>query len=115
VVLGWLTGRLVLGVARRLALDGSLAGPRRRAGRRRGAGRAAADTWQRRPSSALRRASRRSWPSGDTIDASSFRAAPDGVVTLTLRREASTIVLHRIAPLRHWTQLSATVVSRPAR
>jgi hypothetical protein len=53
--------------------------------------------------------------SGDTIDASSFRAAPDGVVTLTLRREASTIVLHRIAPLRHWTQLSATVVSRPAR
>lgn len=50
---------------------------------------------------------------GDTIEAESFSASPEGAVTLTLRREASTLVLHRIAPLRHLTQLTATVTTRP--
>ena len=51
--------------------------------------------------------------SGDTIETTTFRASQDGAVTLTLHREASTLVLHRIGPLRHLTQLTATVTTRP--
>ena len=50
--------------------------------------------------------------SGDTIDAPTFSTAADGTVTLTLRREAPTLVLERIPPLRSWTTMSATVSSR---
>ena len=119
MVLGWLTRlALVLAVVGVLALD-ALSWTSARVGAQdsaEGAARTAATTFQqtRQVQRAYDAALAQVAASGDTIDASSFRAAPDGVVTLTLRREASTIVLHRIAPLRHWTQLSATVASRPA-
>ena len=52
--------------------------------------------------------------SGDTIDAASFAATPEGSVTLTLRRTAPTLVLERIPPLREWATMTATVTARPA-
>lgn len=50
---------------------------------------------------------------GDTIDAPTFTAAPDGSVTLTLRRQASTVLVDRVGPLRGWTMISSTVTGRP--
>ncbi len=52
--------------------------------------------------------------SGGSIDTESFTATPDGTVSLTLHREVSTLVLHRVPPLRHLTQLTTTVVTQPA-
>lgn len=52
--------------------------------------------------------------SGDSIEPTTFTATPEGAVTLTLHREASTLVLHRVAPLRHLTQLRATVTTAPS-
>jgi len=120
MVLGWLTRvALVLAVVGVLALD-AFAWASARVGSQDSAeraGRAAASTWQQ--TGQLQRsydaALAQVVASGDTIDAASFTAAPDGAVTLTLRREAATLVLHRVPPLRHLTRLSTTVVARPAR
>lgn len=80
------------------------------------AGRAAVSTWAGTASlqSAYDAALREVGPSGDTIDTVSFTAAPDGAVALTLRRRVPTLVLHRVPPLQHLTQLTTTVVARPA-
>jgi hypothetical protein len=119
MVLGWLSKLvIVLSVVGVLGLDGfawasARVGAQDSAER---AGRAAVSTWQTTPD--LQRAYDAALAevvaSGDVIDAPSFTAAPDGAVTLTLHREASTLVLHRIPPLRHLTRLTATVVTRPA-
>lgn len=45
---------------------------------------------------------------GDTIDPASFRATPDGVVTLTLHHHAGTLLVQHLGPLRSWTTASAT-------
>lgn len=39
--------------------------------------------------------------------------APGQVVTLTLHRTAPTLVLHRIGPVRHWAERSATATAAP--
>lgn len=119
MVLGWLTKLVVaLSVVGVLGLDGfawasASVGAHDAA---EGAGRAAVSAWERTANvqSAYDAALAEVVASGDTIETSSFTAAPDGSVALTLHREASTLVLHRVPPLRHLTQISATVVARPA-
>jgi hypothetical protein len=118
VVLGWLTKLvLVLSVLGVLGLDGfawasARVGAQDSAER---AGRAAASAWEETPHlQSAYDAALTEVGSDETVDPSSFTAGPDGTVTLTLRREATTLVLHRIAPLRHLTVLTATVVTRPA-
>ena len=119
MVVGWLTRLvLVLSCLGVLGLDG-FAWAAARVGAQDAAeqaGRAAVSTWQTTTSlqAAYDAALAEVVASGDTIDAASFSAAPDGAVTLTLHREASTLVLHRVRPLRHLTSLTATVVTRPA-
>ena len=118
MVLGWLTKLvLVLSVLGVLGLDG-FAWASARVGAQDSAeqaGRAAASTWEssKHLQTAYDAALAEVAASGDTIDPGSFTAAPDGTVTLTLRREAETLVLHRVPKLRHLTQLTATVVTRP--
>lgn len=119
MVLGWLTKLVVvLSVLGVLGLD-AFAWASARVGAQDSAeraGRAAASSWQRTPQlqSAYEAALEEVAASHDTIDAATFTATPDGAVTLTLRRDASTLVLHRVPPLRHLTELTATVVTRPA-
>jgi hypothetical protein len=119
VVLGWLSKLvLVLSVLGLLGLDG-FAWVSARVGAEDSAekaGRAAASTWasSKHLQAAYDAALAEVAASGDAIDPASFTAAPDGTVTLTLRREADTLVLHRVPRLRHLTELTATVVTRPA-
>ena len=49
---------------------------------------------------------------GDTIDPQTFTVAPDGTVTLTLQRVASTMVVERIGPARDWVNMTSTVSAR---
>jgi hypothetical protein len=51
---------------------------------------------------------------GDTIDAPSFSVAPDGTVTLTLLRTASTMIVEKVGPLRAYADVQRTVSARPA-
>ena len=51
---------------------------------------------------------------GDRIDPQTFTIGSDGQITLTLQRTAATMVVEKIAPLRRYTEVSATVSARPA-
>jgi hypothetical protein len=51
---------------------------------------------------------------GDTIEPQDFRVASDGHVTLELRREASSLWMSRIAPLRKLLHVHATGEGSPA-
>lgn len=51
---------------------------------------------------------------GDAIDPQSFAVSPDGRITLTLHRTASTIVVEKVAALRPLAQIERTVSARPA-
>ncbi len=51
---------------------------------------------------------------GDTIDTADFAVGADGAVTLTLHHEVSTLLVHRVGPLRDMALLTATVTSRPS-
>lgn len=51
---------------------------------------------------------------GDTLDAPAFTAAPDGSITLRLRRTAPTLLVKRVGPLRHWTVVTRTVTAHPS-
>ena len=48
----------------------------------------------------------------NTIDTESFVVAQDGTVSLRIDREATTLVLHRIKPLRTWIVISEDVSGR---
>jgi hypothetical protein len=119
MVLRWLTKLVVvLSVLGVLVLD-SLAWVSARFGTQDAAeraGRAAVSAWERTSNiqTAYDAALAELGPSGGTIETTSFTAAPDGTVSLTLHREVSTVVLHRVPPLQHLTQLAATVVTQPA-
>ena len=52
-------------------------------------------------------------PQGDTIGTTDFRVAPDGSVTLSLTRTASTLVLEKIGPLKEYAQATAEGTGRP--
>ena len=49
---------------------------------------------------------------GDTIEPTTFTVAPDGAVTLTLRRTASTMLVEKVGPLRDWALVETTVTGR---
>lgn len=51
---------------------------------------------------------------GDTIDPQTFTIGPDGRVTLTLHRKASTMLVEKIPQLRPWTEVRQTVSAVPA-
>jgi hypothetical protein len=51
---------------------------------------------------------------GDTIDPARFTVAPDGLISLTLHRTASTMVVEKIAPIRDWAEVDVTVTARPS-
>lgn len=116
---GWVTKLvLVLSVVGVLGLD-ALACASARVGAKdsaESAGRAAVSSWQqaRHLQRAYDAALAQVAASGDTIETTSFTATPDGAVTLTLHRSASTLVLHRVSRLRHLADVTATVVTRPA-
>lgn len=42
---------------------------------------------------------------GNAVDPKSFRIDPDGRVHLRVRRTATTLVLYRVGPLRHWADV----------
>ncbi len=48
---------------------------------------------------------------GDTIEAPTFAVAPDGAVTLTLHRTASTLLIEKVSPISDWADMSATVTA----
>lgn len=52
---------------------------------------------------------------GDTLDTDAFTAAPDGSITLRLRKEVPTLVVEKIGPLRHFATVLSTVTATPAR
>ena len=53
-------------------------------------------------------------PHGETIDPATFSVAPDGAVTLTLHRTASTMVVEKIGPARGLTEVDVTVSADPS-
>ena len=49
---------------------------------------------------------------GDTIDPQTFTVAPDGTVTLTLRRSAPTMLIEKVKQARGWAEVEITVTGR---
>ena len=49
----------------------------------------------------------------DTIETQTFRVAPDGTVELRLHHEATTLLVHRIPPLRDYTDAVGEGRARP--
>lgn len=120
VVLGWLTKLVAtLAVVGVLGFDAvSLGSGRFQAeDHAQGAARAASAAWQgdKRVQVAYDAALAEVVEAGDTIDTidtADFTVAADGAVTLTLHHEVSTLLVHRVAPLRDLAVLTATVTSR---
>lgn len=51
---------------------------------------------------------------GDTLDAEAFTVAPDGAVTLRLRRDVPTLLVAKVPQLQDLTVVTRTVTARPA-
>ena len=51
---------------------------------------------------------------GDTVETKTFQIAPDGKVTLTIDRHPRTLWMHRIGPLKKWTQIHESGTGAPA-
>ncbi len=51
---------------------------------------------------------------GDSIDPQTFTATPDGALTLTLHRTASTMLVEKIGPAREWAEVDVTVSAASA-
>ena len=51
--------------------------------------------------------------SGDTVGTTDFRVAPDGSVTLSVTREARTLLLQKVGPLRRFASVTSTGTGRP--
>ena len=49
----------------------------------------------------------------ETIDPNSFYVTPDGHITLTVTRTATTLWMHRIGPLKKYTILTGTATASP--
>lgn len=54
-------------------------------------------------------------PAGDTIDPTGFSITPAGAVTLSLRREAATLLVEKVGPLRKYADVTRTVTGGPPR
>ena len=50
----------------------------------------------------------------DTIETKTFQVASDGTVTLRLHHVATTLLLHRIGPIKDWADAVETGHGRPA-
>ena len=119
VVLSWLTkvvaSLAVLGLA---GFDGvSLVAARfSAADHAQTAATAAADAWSRTRNvqQAYDAAAAAIATSGDSIETTTFTVAADGAVHLTLHRQATTLLLHRVPALRSWLDASETARGRPA-
>ncbi len=51
--------------------------------------------------------------SGDTIGTQDFAVARDGGVTLSVTREANTLLLQKVGPLRRFATITSTGTGRP--
>lgn len=80
------------------------------------AARAASETWQRTRSVDAALASATSdalaHDAGNRLPADRFRVAADGTVHLTISRAASTLLAHRLPPLRRWCTVSVQASGR---
>ena len=117
IVLGWLTKlALVLGVLGLIAFDGiSLVQAHfQAADRATVAAAAAADEY--RGSHDVQRAFNAAYATvtgDDTIETKTFQVGTDGSVRLRLHHTATTLLLHRIGPIKHWAEAVETGEGRP--
>jgi Flp pilus assembly protein TadG len=117
VVLGWLTKLAVaLAVVGVFAFDGiSLVQAHfQAADRATTAASAAADDYK--TNKSIQKAYNAAYDTvgvNDTIETKTFQVAPDGTVTLRLHHVATTLLLHRIGPLKHFTDAVETGEGRP--
>ena len=117
IVLGWLTKLAVfLGVLGLIAFDGIsvVQAHFQAADHATTAAQAAAEEY--RGSHNVQRAFNAAYgtvSSNDTIETKTFRIGTDGTVTLRLHHVATTLVLHRIGPLKHWADAVETGEGRP--
>ena len=118
IVLGWLTKLVitfaVLGV---IAFDGIslIQGRVQAADRATTAAAAASDEY--RNSHDIQKAYNAAFATvtgDDTIETKTFQASGDGTVTLRLHHVSTTLLLHRIGPLKHWAEAVETGSARPA-
>lgn len=49
---------------------------------------------------------------GNSVDAKTFRIDPDGTVHLRISRTATTLVLYRIGPIKHWAYVQRDAEAR---
>jgi hypothetical protein len=118
IVLGWLSKLVVvIGLLGLVGFDGiSLAQARfQAADRATTAASAAADDY--RATNDLQKAYNAALTTvsgNDTIETRTFKVAPDGTVTLRLHHEATTLLVHRIGPLKKWVDAVETGEGRPA-
>lgn len=82
------------------------------------AARAAADSWA--ATHNKQTAFTSAWESatqadaGNQADPKSFLIDPDGQAHVSLSREAPTLVVHLVGPLRHWALVRSSAVSKPS-
>ena len=118
IVLGWLTRLVViLGVLGLVGFDGlALAQARfQAADRATTAASAASSSWM--ATKNLQAAFNSAYATaqdGDTIETKTFRVTPDGKVTLRLHHTATTLLLHRVGPLRHFAEAVQTGTAQPS-
>lgn len=117
IILGWLTKlALVLSVLGVLGFDAvSLVQARFQAGDRAtsAAGAAAAEYASSKDLQKAYNAAFATTVDGDTIETESFNVAADGAVTLRLHHEATTLLVHRISPLRKYVDAVGDGTARP--
>jgi hypothetical protein len=117
IVLGWLTKLVVaLALLGLVAFDGiSLVQARfQAADRATTAANAAADSYKASKNVQLAyNAAVATLNTGDTIETKTFSIASTGVVTLRLHHKATTIIVGRIGPLKHWIDAVETGEGAP--
>jgi hypothetical protein len=117
IVLGWLTKLVVaLALLGLVAFDGiSLVQARfQAADRATTAANAAADSYKASKNVQLAyNAAVATLNTGDTIETKTFSIASTGVVTLRLHHKATTIIVARIGPLKHWIDAVETGEGSP--
>jgi hypothetical protein len=117
VVLGWLTKlAVVLGILGLIAFDGiSLAQARfQAADHATTAAIAAADDYKANHDLQLAyNAALATLGADETIEAKTFQILTDGTVTLRLHHTATTLIVSRIGPLKHWAEAVETGEGRP--
>ena len=118
IVLGWLTKlALVLGVLGIIGFDGIAVAQAHFQASDRATTAAAAAADEYRSSRDVQKAFDAAYAtisSNDTIETKTFQVAGDGTVTLRLHHVATTLLLHRIGPLKDWADAVETGEGRPS-